>query len=434
MRIFYSAILALSFISTMALPASAEETDVVFYTLNDLGRQPEGKTSYYWYTPANSNYEEIVKDGVKVILNSPSNTSFFIYNKTDGFDLGVGWGFTISAPEGKKIVKVVLGDSRLSKKEDFNGVVTDIETWDYDKCTWTGDKKSVTFTNEKDGSLKLPANTTKVPEAIAFTVTLDDDESGDIPVLYGDANEDGLVLIDDVYAEVECILGKNPNPFSIRNADVNCDGEINVIDVSGTIDIILTQKGTSADKPAALDSLPAENGISITGDDNMLTLALDNIENITALQADVMLPDGVRVNKVSLAEGMSHAFNYALLSQNHIRFVIYSMELNQISPNQDLVNIAFDFDKSFTIGNAQVSEVYAVEEQKGLTKFQPLNIEISNPLAADVIIDDKNELFEVYTTQGELVGTSYTAEEINLLPPTVYILKSKNKSAKVIVR
>jgi len=55
----------------------------------------------------------------------------------------------------------------------------------------------------------------------------------------GDANNDGVVNINDVLSVVDFFLGKNPTPFDSKKADVNHDNEININDVLGIIDIIL---------------------------------------------------------------------------------------------------------------------------------------------------------------------------------------------------
>jgi len=59
-------------------------------------------------------------------------------------------------------------------------------------------------------------------------------------LLPGDSNCDGEVNVLDVTITINYILGNNPQPFCFENADVNGDGVINVIDVTGTINIILS--------------------------------------------------------------------------------------------------------------------------------------------------------------------------------------------------
>lgn len=59
------------------------------------------------------------------------------------------------------------------------------------------------------------------------------------PPFYGDANCDEMVNIQDVVTILNFIMGTNPQPFCLENADINNDGVINIIDVVGTVNIIL---------------------------------------------------------------------------------------------------------------------------------------------------------------------------------------------------
>ena len=55
----------------------------------------------------------------------------------------------------------------------------------------------------------------------------------------GDANGDGEVNVNDVTVTINYILEKNPTPFVFENADVNGDGAVNVMDVTAIINLIL---------------------------------------------------------------------------------------------------------------------------------------------------------------------------------------------------
>ncbi|MDO5446572.1 MAG: endonuclease/exonuclease/phosphatase family protein [Prevotellaceae bacterium] len=57
--------------------------------------------------------------------------------------------------------------------------------------------------------------------------------------LVGDANADGTVDVSDITAIAAYILGNNPSPFDMQNADVDADGQITVADITGTAGIIL---------------------------------------------------------------------------------------------------------------------------------------------------------------------------------------------------
>jgi hypothetical protein len=61
--------------------------------------------------------------------------------------------------------------------------------------------------------------------------------------LPGDSNCDAAVNVNDVVSSVARILGGNPQPFCLQNADVNGDGVLNVADVVGTVSIIISRRG-----------------------------------------------------------------------------------------------------------------------------------------------------------------------------------------------
>ena len=60
-----------------------------------------------------------------------------------------------------------------------------------------------------------------------------------ISYLRGDVNCDGAVNIADVTCLIDYLLGSDPNPFNQKAADVNCDSVINIADVTRLIDLLL---------------------------------------------------------------------------------------------------------------------------------------------------------------------------------------------------
>lgn len=58
--------------------------------------------------------------------------------------------------------------------------------------------------------------------------------------ILGDANGDGEVNVNDVTVTINFILEKNPTEFVFANADVNGDGEVTVLDVTAIINLILS--------------------------------------------------------------------------------------------------------------------------------------------------------------------------------------------------
>jgi hypothetical protein len=56
--------------------------------------------------------------------------------------------------------------------------------------------------------------------------------------LPGDANSDNIVNVNDIQVVVSYMLEQNPYPFVFYAADVNEDGEVNVLDIFAIINII----------------------------------------------------------------------------------------------------------------------------------------------------------------------------------------------------
>lgn len=62
-------------------------------------------------------------------------------------------------------------------------------------------------------------------------------------ILYGDANDDGMINVLDIIAIVNYISGLNPDPFNFEAADMNNDGNVNVLDIIFETNIIMEVQG-----------------------------------------------------------------------------------------------------------------------------------------------------------------------------------------------
>lgn len=87
-------------------------------------------------------------------------------------------------------------------------------------------------------ALSLNSVTAGVPHAPDLPALPEND------ILYGDANDDGVVNVLDIIAIVNYIMGLNPDPFIFEAADVNNDGVINVLDLIFETNVIMETMGT----------------------------------------------------------------------------------------------------------------------------------------------------------------------------------------------
>jgi hypothetical protein len=53
-------------------------------------------------------------------------------------------------------------------------------------------------------------------------------------------NDDGVVTIKDVTCLIDYLLGGEPEPFNLDNADVSEDGAVTIKDVTALIDLLLS--------------------------------------------------------------------------------------------------------------------------------------------------------------------------------------------------
>ena len=88
----------------------------------------------------------------------------------------------------------------------------------------------------------------------------------DVPVVPGDAYEDGLINTTDITTMVNYLMGKRASEFSFGNADANDDEALNVADIvkTGNIihtgDFLATSRGENQDKPqTAAQRAPSSN-------------------------------------------------------------------------------------------------------------------------------------------------------------------------------
>ena len=121
------------------------------------------------------------------------------------------------------------------------------------------------------------------------------------PINKGDVNEDGKVNGTDLVALTNIILGKNAQKAS---ADVNGDGKVNGTDYVALANIILGKTAASRSLDTDMDvsgtaTLHVEPISICAGETRELTVSLTNPDDeLTLLQFDLLLPDGLYINKV----------------------------------------------------------------------------------------------------------------------------------------
>ncbi|MBP6979042.1 MAG: dockerin type I domain-containing protein [Bacteroidales bacterium] len=134
---------------------------------------------------------------------------------------------------------------------------------------------------------------------IAFTGRVQASTPGlpDDDILYGDANDDGVVNVLDVITVVNYIMGGNPDPFNFEAADVNNDGMLNVQDVVFEVNVVMETPGTPcAGFPTVLYEGQTYNTVQI-GDQCWFKENLNVGITINSIQGEYQQQDNDTIEK-----------------------------------------------------------------------------------------------------------------------------------------
>lgn len=192
----------------------------------------------------------------------------------------------------------------------------------------------------------------------------------------GDSNGDGSVDVADIVVVANYILGNTPANFIESAADVNGDGTIDVADIVSLANLLLHPQEMNAAKNKIARSGEVESRVdalkvmpftaSIGEKSKIVTLDLFNtIEDFTAFQCDLYLPEGVTLNKnkrgtaynISFnsdeerTDASCHTLSAAQQKDGAIRIICYSVN-NDIFTGLEgaIVNLPLSTDNSIEAG------------------------------------------------------------------------------------
>ena len=192
----------------------------------------------------------------------------------------------------------------------------------------------------------------------------------------GDSNGDGSVDVADIVVVANYILGNTPANFIESAADVNGDGTIDVADIVSLANLLLHPQEMNAAKNKIARSGEVESRVdalkvmpftaSIGEKSKIVTLDLFNtIEDFTAFQCDLYMPEGVTLNKnkrgtaynISFnsdeerTDASCHTLSAAQQKDGAIRIICYSVN-NDIFTGLEgaIVNLPLSTDNSIEAG------------------------------------------------------------------------------------
>ncbi len=332
---------------TRATRAATDETESTVTTVED------GSSLY------------VPKDGTVRFYITPEEGEEIVSATFDGEDITsqiVDGVFVTTAD--KKSAELVVNFSELTK-------TAQVITWnqEFEQPVMVGDKitlnaaassgLSVNFAfgnNESSQFANLNDNTLAIvkPGAIALIAQQKGDDeyasiSTDVKYIqayeYGDANGNREINSADLATTIDYAIGNDPQEFLFRAADVNKDQRVNVADVSGVVDIVLTAPATideaelmTRSTGEVLRGEMSANGLNVTLSSNM--------GEYLTFQCDIRLSDdclpkldeaGNPVVTLRNSEAAGTQVAVArFVEEGCIRMLLYSTDNTPMTNNQTL--------------------------------------------------------------------------------------------------
>lgn len=244
-----------------------------------------------------------------------------------------------------------------------------------------------------------------------------------IAALWGDVDGNKSIDVADMMAMVNHILGREPENFDEHLADIDRNGRINIVDLTSLIKLILSQpqeespQNMRAFAPAANSEISFGEAATISDDRIQIPVVIESSKNYSALQAEIVIPDGMTIESITLADGLrDHAIDYAAVSDNSSRMVIYSASLAELPANQSSALATVTLRGKAHTGDT-VYLTNAIACTTDCTSYSPGNaaVELSEHSGIEnVLFDSNSPSAPIYNLQGIKVDS-------NSLPAGIYI-------------
>lgn len=397
------------------------------------------------FVPAESSDEYMAADQWK---------DFFFVNETDAV-LAESIRLNAESLEGKtgdtfQLTVEVLPENATKKNVEWSSSDTSVAAVDANGL--------VTYVKEGDATITARATDgSRVEASINVVVTVKDPE-------LGDSNANGVVNIADAVNIANYSIGNEVEHFDEVASDVNKDGIISLADASATVSLILNQPASITSMLKArsyigdaiedADQLILGNFSAKPGEIATVLVNLDNTRGYTALQADVVVPEGmnfISVNCGGRAYG-NHSIATRLIDSRTMRIVLFDLNNSLFDDNDDailelIVKVNGIVNEPVKIMNIIASDAKAHEyaltssggintETTGIEYISSDNIQIVSAAEGLTILNAEGMEVTIYTTEGVAMLRFAASSDVEncKLAPGIYIVHVGNKTEKVMVK
>ena len=192
-----------------------------------------------------------------------------------------------------------------------------------------------------------------------------------IPPTKGDSNDNDEVTISDAVNTANYAIGNEVLNFCFEAADVNEDSKVTLADASGTVNILLEQPiGTVANKASShirvdndADMLIVDDFALCAGESSTINVRLDNSMDYVAMQADITLPENMKMVSVVLGERAeaNHSLLVKSVDNNRVRIALFDVNNSPFCDTDDaLIKICVEA-TSTKVGDIVISNILAAD-------------------------------------------------------------------------
>jgi len=172
--------------------------------------------------------------------------------------------------------------------------------------------------------------------------------------LTGDANGDSKVDVTDIVNLVAFINGRHPAGFDAAAIDMDGNGLWDISDITKLV-VVINAAGTTirssstSEAPLTVEALsiyhagesPMGNNLFVRQsekDPSQVEICMDNLDEVQAFQADLILPAGVTLAEDRFAQcperNSGQMFTIGKVAENHYRLLSYALQVDAAFPGK----------------------------------------------------------------------------------------------------
>lgn len=267
---------------------------------------------------------------------------------------------------------------------------------------------------------------------------------------HGDVNLDGAISVADVVCVMNNILGIENETFDFNQADADENKEITVNDAVHIVALVMQQPANTQRMQllphSAATVRPQAFAARIGGVSRVpVTFSIDSETSYAAVQFDVLLPEGIALQDLSLPDGwQGRAYRIADLGEGRYRVVVYGAA-NEVLPVGEAVLDLYVTAEGFVPADRRVLSIddatlvnVTGEELRLLPRSAAFDMDVTTGIdnINDVDATGGDALYldapaqgsvKVYTADGRLFRTVSLAggKQRIALPSGLYIVNNK---------